>query len=123
MECPCNRGKCVTTFTFSTESEITKTHEERIVPLSLKVVDLIRKLLYYHSQEWTKATIFCTDLGKVMTTSAFRGRMKGVCIKQGIDITPYELRHIFATNFIRNGGDAFTLKTILGHTSISTTQI
>ncbi len=39
------------------------------------------------------------------------------------DITFHSLRHSFATNFIKNGGDAFTLKSMLGHTSLNTTSI
>ncbi|MBR0491474.1 MAG: site-specific integrase [Clostridia bacterium] len=33
------------------------------------------------------------------------------------------LRHSFATNFIKNGGDPFVLKSMMGHTSMSTTSI
>lgn len=39
------------------------------------------------------------------------------------DITFHSLRHSFATNFIKAGGDPFTLKSMLGHTSINTTSI
>ena len=39
------------------------------------------------------------------------------------DITFHSLRHSFATNFIKAGGDPFVLKSILGHTSLNTTSI
>ncbi len=39
------------------------------------------------------------------------------------DITFHSLRHSFATNFIKSGGDPFTLKSMLGHTSLNTTSI
>lgn len=39
------------------------------------------------------------------------------------DITFHSLRHSFATNFIKAGGDPFTLKSMLGHTSLNTTSI
>ena len=39
------------------------------------------------------------------------------------DITFHSLRHSFATNFIKSDGDLFTLKSMLGHSSISTTSI
>lgn len=39
------------------------------------------------------------------------------------NISFHSLRHSFATNFIKNGGDPFVLKSMMGHTSMSTTSI
>ena len=39
------------------------------------------------------------------------------------DIFFHSLRHSFASNFIKNGGDSFVLKSMMGHTSMSTTSI
>lgn len=36
---------------------------------------------------------------------------------------PHKLRHTFATHFVINGGDPFSLKELLGHTNIETTNI
>jgi site-specific recombinase XerD len=33
-----------------------------------------------------------------------------------LKINPYDLRHCFATGFLRNGGNAFSLQRTLGHT-------
>jgi len=38
-------------------------------------------------------------------------------------VAPHQLRHTAATSYIKNGGDGFTLKEILGHASIETTNI
>ncbi len=38
-------------------------------------------------------------------------------------MNPHKFRHTFATHFIINGGDAFSLRDLLGHTNIETTKI
>lgn len=38
-------------------------------------------------------------------------------------VTPHTLRHSFATNFVKNNGSISYLSTILGHASVSTTEI
>ncbi len=44
--------------------------------------------------------------------------------KAGVTVrcTPYIFRHTFATNFVKRGGDVFTLQKIMGHSDISTTR-
>lgn len=39
------------------------------------------------------------------------------------NLTFHSLRHSFATNFIRNGGDPFVLKSMMGHANLNTTSI
>jgi integrase/recombinase XerD len=49
----------------------------------------------------------------------FLGRRVGI---QGVRVSPHTLRHTFAVNYVKNGGDAFSLQRILGHSSVAVTE-
>jgi len=102
-------------------SEITKTRVARTVPVSDSVLVYLHKL---HSYEiWDNPYLFCTSEGKRLNTLSFRHNIRKVALRTGIYLTPYDFRHIFATTYIRNGGDAFTLQRIMGHTKPSMTMV
>ena len=101
--------------------EITKTKTPRTVPISNLVLQKIKAL---HSYEiWDNKYLFCSSDGKQFTTMSFRHNLHKVALKSGVCLTPYDFRHIFATTYIRNGGDVFTLQRIMGHTKPSMTMV
>jgi len=51
------------------------------------------------------------------------GTIERIFNKYSNKITPHKLRHVWATNFLKNGGDLKAAQQILGHSSLSTTQI
>ena len=104
-------------------SDITKTRTPRTVPVSEYVIQKILKLHTYELNEWDNPYIFCTSEGRPITTMAFRYNLHKIALKTGIYLTPYDFRHIFATTYIRNGGDAFTLQRIMGHTKPNMTMV
>lgn len=42
--------------------------------------------------------------------------------KSGIKVTPYQLRHSFATLFLKNGGDVFSLQHLMSHSDLRMTK-
>ena len=71
-------------------------------------------------------SLFLTNRDTPMDRSAIARIVKTTAAKAGLGhlrVHPHALRHSFATAFIRNGGDVFSLQSILGHTSVKVTEI
>ena len=72
---------------------------------------------------------FCADrgpcAGEPLTRSGLRQLVSRLGKDAGIQATrcsPHNFRHTFAVSFLRNGGNAFTLQQMLGHTSLHMTN-
>lgn len=100
-----------------------KGRKERQVPFSHEM----RKILYrWMSKAGATTTyLFNTQSGaRVLYRNAFRD-VQRLMSRVGISVHahPHLFRHQFAATYIRQGGDIYRLSRLLGHTSISTTQI
>ena len=102
--------------------EISKTREERFVHISDIIVDLLKKLISIIPKEWSGNYIFYTNMGDQFTSYHWTYAMNKHCKKIGVKITPYDLRHIFAINFLRNKGNIFVLQRLMGHSDLSMTK-
>ena len=69
---------------------------------------------------------FCTKDGRRLDQRNVARIVERTAARAGLGnrrVHPHLLRHTFATQFIRNGGDPFTLQRLLGHADLSTTMI
>ncbi|MBI4898541.1 MAG: tyrosine recombinase XerC [Actinobacteria bacterium] len=73
----------------------------------------------------TASTLFLTKSGKPLQPSDVRRRLQGSLRRAGVaaGISPHALRHSFATHLLNGGADLRSVQELLGHRSISATQI
>jgi integrase/recombinase XerD len=101
-----------------------KGRKERRVPFSFE----LRKVLFRYDEVRTKQCPRCERFFPSRQGSAWdqRNSLRGLHLLQDKLGLPtfgwHRLRHTFATNYLRQGGDIVRLSMVLGHTQITTTQ-
>lgn len=107
-----------------------KGSKERLVPLGEEALDRLQQyleesrpaLLAGHGQA---EALFVTRRGGAMTRQAFWYLLRRHARAAGISkhLSPHTLRHAFATHLLNHGADLRVVQMLLGHSSLSTTQI
>ena len=104
-----------------------KGNKTRIVPLGSHAVTAIRHWMQARTAllKTGELALFIGKNGARLSPRSVQLRMKEWGIKQGLDsnVYPHLLRHSFASHVLQSSGDLRAVQEMLGHASISTTQV
>jgi len=109
---------------------IGKGDKQRFIPINAntqKFITLYVTKIRAHStqQKGFEDTVFLNRRGKQLTRNMVFMIIKGLAEKAGISkkVSPHTFRHSFATHLLENGADLRSIQQMLGHESITTTEI
>jgi len=116
------------------EEFVTKGKKQRYVPICEEVGEMLRRIKYVKTpslvlplskREEVGPYVFGKPNGAVFTGDYFSRRFKRACKAAGVDsaIHFHSLRHSFASNLAQKGVSLYVIKELLGHSSITTTEI
>ncbi len=108
-----------------------KGSKERVVPMGVACGQAVRRYLESARETFVKgnaneAHLFVTRLGRAFSRMGVFKLLRERAVAAGLDasiVSPHVLRHCFATHLLAHGADVRAIQDMLGHASISTTQI
>jgi len=108
-----------------------KGKKERIAPMGPTAILALQKYLgmrngtVSNAAPGTTIALFVNKHGQRLSTRSVRRKLDKYLIEAGLDpdISPHTLRHSFATHMLNHGADLRSVQELLGHQSLSTTQV
>lgn len=102
-----------------------KGKKERLAALGAPAVEAVRQYQELRGAGSPREALFRNLQGDRLTARSVQRLLKKYLIATGLDpsLTPHKLRHSFATHLLDAGADLRSVQELLGHASLSTTQI
>ena len=107
-----------------------KGKKERIVPLGSSAKAAVQKYLALRSRKFAgrlreTQAVFLSKFGKRLGRNEFWRQVKALAKKSGLQssVYPHLFRHSFASHLLQGGADLRSVQELLGHASLTTTQI
>lgn len=107
-----------------------KGRKDRLTPIGSQAIKAVQRYFEMRAADpklaaMTSGRVFLNKHGESLSTRSVRRKLDKYLVEAGLDpgISPHTLRHSFATHLLNNGADLRSVQELLGHQSLSTTQI
>jgi len=107
-----------------------KGRKDRLTPIGSQAIKAIQRYFELRNSDSKSQgahvnRVFLNKHGEPLSTRSVRRKLDKYLLMAGLDpgISPHTLRHSFATHLLNNGADLRSVQELLGHQSLSTTQI
>ena len=101
-----------------------KGSKEREIPISASTMRVLLDYLSIRRKATVRSPLFAVKGGGPFDRNTLLKWMTRLGDRAGVpNVHPHKLRHTFAINFLRNGGDAISLQHLLGHTSLDMVKL